>query len=160
MKFKLTTETKARLGITLYRIEALIDFGAARKGDKGGWVERESNLSQEGDAWVYGDARVYGNAQVYGDAWVYGDAQVCGNAWLSPVNIIGLTYNVTITDDEIMIGRECHKIEEWRGFDDRRILQMDSKRAAKFWALNGPYLLAICDDRAERLALAREGQPT
>ena len=28
----------------------------------GGWIEKESNLSQDGDAWVCGDARVYGNA--------------------------------------------------------------------------------------------------
>jgi len=88
MKFKLTSETKVFLGRTLYRIEALIDFGIVKKGELGGYVEKETNLSQNGNAWVsddarvYGAARVYGDAQVYGDAWVYGAAQVYGDAWV------------------------------------------------------------------------------
>jgi carbonic anhydrase/acetyltransferase-like protein (isoleucine patch superfamily) len=90
-KFKLTAEVKEFFGIELFRIEALIDIPAigVRKGDKGGWVEKEANLSQvsgdawvSGNAWVYGDARVYGNAWVSGNAWVYGDARVYGNAWV------------------------------------------------------------------------------
>ena len=66
----------------LWRIEALCDFGSIKKGERGGWIERESNLDNETDvdAWVYGDARVCGDAEVYGDAWVYGDAEVCGDA--------------------------------------------------------------------------------
>ena len=37
----------------LWRIEALYDFGVVEKGDKGGWIERESNLNNEhdGNAW-------------------------------------------------------------------------------------------------------------
>lgn len=86
MKYKLTKNTKSWCGITLFQIEATVSFGAVAKGELGGWVEKEANLSQDGNAWVYGnaavygDARVYGNAQVYGDAWVYGNAVVYGNA--------------------------------------------------------------------------------
>ena len=86
-KYKLLTKTKKEIcGITLYQIQALKDFGNVKKGDKGGWIEKEKNLSQESNAWVYGnacvydDAWVYGNARVYGNAWVYGDAEVYGNA--------------------------------------------------------------------------------
>ena len=67
-------------GKTLLRIQALIDFSIFKKGEKGGYIEKEDNLSQEGDAWVSEDARVYGDAQVYGDARVYWNAQVYGNA--------------------------------------------------------------------------------
>ena len=67
----------------LYCIKALRDFGNVAKGDIGGWIEGEKNLSHEGYAWVYGDAEVYGNAEVYGDAWVSGNAEVSGNAWVS-----------------------------------------------------------------------------
>ena len=79
-------------GKKLYRIQALKDFKGVKSGDIGGYIEKESNLSQSGNAWVYDDARVYdkawvsNNAQVYGntwvydDAWVYGNARVCGNA--------------------------------------------------------------------------------
>nr|DAU72927.1 MAG TPA: Putative transferase, nesg, ydcK, Structural Genomics.38A [Caudoviricetes sp.] len=79
-KYELTTECKEFLGRKLYRIKALINFSNIKKGDLGGWIEKEENLSQEGNAWVYGDATVYDNAKVYGDAWVYGNARVFGNA--------------------------------------------------------------------------------
>lgn len=70
--FKLTSETKINaLGIKLFRIECIIDCKWAKVGDKGGWIEKENNLS--------GNAKVYGNAQVYGNAWVYGNAKVYGN---------------------------------------------------------------------------------
>ena len=58
-KYKLTKETKEYFGVTLYRIEALMDFNDIEKGEKGGFIEKEENLSQ-----VSGDARVYGDAKV------------------------------------------------------------------------------------------------
>ena len=79
-KFKLTEETISKYGVTLHRIEAIADFGDVKKGDKGGFVEKEENINASGDAWVYGDARVYGNARVSGNAWVDGDAMVSGDA--------------------------------------------------------------------------------
>ena len=79
-KYKLTNETIKVDDKTLYRIEALKDFSDMCKGDKGGFVESESNLSQDGDCWVYGNAKVYGDAKVCGNALVYGDAKVCGDA--------------------------------------------------------------------------------
>lgn len=75
-KYILTKETKELFGRTLYRIEAARDFSDVKKGDKGGWIESEKNLSHECNAWVYGDALVYGDVLVYGDAMVYGDAKV------------------------------------------------------------------------------------
>ena len=78
-----------------YMIKALKDFGNIEKGDMGGFIEKESNLSVSGNAWVYdnacvygdacvsGNACVYGDARVYGDAFVYGDAVVYGNARVS-----------------------------------------------------------------------------
>jgi len=72
----------------LSRIRALRDFGDVKKGDVGGWIRSESNLSHDGDCWIFDNARVYENAHVYGNAliWdaanIYGDAQVSGNAWV------------------------------------------------------------------------------
>jgi hypothetical protein len=83
MKFKLTAECKEFYGLKLFRIEALIDIPrwGVKAGDKGGWVEKEENLSQvSDDAWVYGNAHVFGDARVSGNAWVGGNAQVYGNA--------------------------------------------------------------------------------
>lgn len=75
-KFELTSEFVTFLGKTLFRIKALVSFGDVAEGELGGFIERENNLDQSGDAWVCGDARVYGDAQVCGDAQVFGDARV------------------------------------------------------------------------------------
>lgn len=78
----------------LYRVKALKDFNNVKKGDIGGYVECEDNLSQYGDCWIYDNARVrdtaqvYGNAQVcdnarvYDDCWIYDNAKVCGDAFV------------------------------------------------------------------------------
>ena len=81
-KYELTDETIDVLGITLHRVKALKDFDDVKKGEFGGYVESEHNLSQAGNCWVYGNARVYGNACVYGNAQVYDNACVYGNAWV------------------------------------------------------------------------------
>ena len=79
-KYELTDETIKIGGHTLHRIKALVDFGNVKAGDIGGWIEKEENLAQDGNAWVYGDARVSGNALVCGNARVSGDVRVSGNA--------------------------------------------------------------------------------
>ena len=79
-KYKLTDETMTIYGRTLYRIEALKDFSDVKKGDKGGYIEKEENLSQNGDCWVYHNAVVCGNAEIYGKAKVFGHARVYGDA--------------------------------------------------------------------------------
>ena len=88
-KYKLTEESISYFGRTLYRIEALKDFANVIKGDKGGYVQSEDNLSQRGNCWIYGNAKVShnaivcGNAKVSGNAEVYGDTEVFGNAQVS-----------------------------------------------------------------------------
>jgi carbonic anhydrase/acetyltransferase-like protein (isoleucine patch superfamily) len=79
-KYEFADETMNHSDYILHRIKRLSD------GKLGGWIEKEENLSQEGNCWVDGNAKVYGNAevrdnaQVYDDVWVCGDAQVYGNA--------------------------------------------------------------------------------
>ena len=95
-KFELTNEFVTNMfGTKLFRIRALVEFGDVEAGELGGYVEKESNLGHDDNAWVYDNARVYGNAwvsgnaqvsgnaRVYGNAWVYGDAQVSGDARVS-----------------------------------------------------------------------------
>ena len=60
-KYELTDEFVMHWsGKKLYRIRALVTFGAVVAGQLGGFVESEKNLDQSlyGDAWVYGNARV------------------------------------------------------------------------------------------------------
>ena len=76
----------------LYRIKALKDFYDVKKGDIGGYIQSENNLSHYGNCWiydnavvrdnakVYGDAKVCHNAQIYDKVIVMGNAEVCDNA--------------------------------------------------------------------------------
>nr|DAH55635.1 MAG TPA: Putative transferase, nesg, ydcK, Structural Genomics.38A [Caudoviricetes sp.] len=79
-KYKLTDEAIKYNCVTLYRIEALRNFGSIKAGDKGGFVQSYHNLSQEGDCWIHGEAKVFGNAKVYENAQVFSRAEVCGHA--------------------------------------------------------------------------------
>ena len=85
----LVDDTITFFGVQLFRIKALISFSGIEKGEFGGYIASEKNLSQSGDAWVSGNARVSGNAwvsgnaRVSGNAWVSGNARVSGDAWVS-----------------------------------------------------------------------------
>ena len=116
-KYKLTDETINLNGATLYRIEALKDFGEIKKGDKGGFIESENNLSHEGNAWVYDDACVSDNAlvtddacvsdnaRVYGNAWLYNNTRVCGYAWVADnARVYG---DAIVCDDSSVFGSAC-----------------------------------------------------
>ena len=79
-KFILTDETIEMFGVTLHRIKAVRSFGNIKEGDLGGFVEKEENISENLEAWVYGDAKVWGNAEVCDNAKVCDNAEVWGNA--------------------------------------------------------------------------------
>lgn len=72
-KYELTTDTKSIFGKRYFGIRALVDFGNVSKGDLGGYIESEDNLSNDtgyGNAWVGGEAYVGGDARVVGEAYV------------------------------------------------------------------------------------------
>ena len=78
-KFELTDKFVINaFGIELFQIKCTKSFKYANEGDLGGYVEKEDNLSQSGDAWVSGYAQVYGDAQVYGNARVENNHMHCG----------------------------------------------------------------------------------
>ena len=80
LKYRLTDEWIMFDGKKLYRIEALKDFSNVKKGDKGGFVESEDNLSQKGNCWIYHTAKVFDNAVICGNALISDNAVVCDNA--------------------------------------------------------------------------------
>ena len=101
-KFELTSETKINIfGKKLFRIKALISFGNVEAGETGGWVEKEENVNQSGNAWVSGNAevsdnaRVSGNAEVSGNARVFGNARVSGNADYATIHGFGTQFRTT-----------------------------------------------------------------
>ena len=110
-RWEFTGGTKLHCGITLRRIRATMDFTLkcglkVLKGENGGWIEKERNLS--GDAWASDNALVYDNARVYDDAWVSGDARVYENAMVygdACVNNNARVYgNAQVYDTAIVFG--------------------------------------------------------
>lgn len=82
-KYKLLVDDTITVGgRTLYRIEALRDFANVKKDEKGGYIEKEENLSQEDNCWVSDNAWVCDNARVRGNICVCSNAWVCSNAQL------------------------------------------------------------------------------
>ena len=81
----LKDDTVTYFGRTLYRIKATTDFGYVKKGELGGYIEKEVNLSHHGYAWVSDDAMVFGNARVFGIARVGSEKDyiVFKNSWSS-----------------------------------------------------------------------------
>ena len=217
-KYEFTGVTKETWAGTLHQIRAIRDFRNVKAGDIGGWIEKEENLSHDGDCWVFGDAGVYGNARVFGDAEVYGNAVVygnarvfgdagvhgdakvfgdavvygnarvfgdakvfgdaevygdarvcenavvCGNAKVfgdarvfgdaevyenakvtTTVKTFGnaFIYKITVTDKHIKIGCQQHLKNEWKDFEDRKIIEMDGKKALEFWRMFKPVLESL-----------------
>lgn len=68
-KYKLIQDSRIwQYDRAIYRIQALRDFSDVKKGDLGGFVESEGNLSQEGDCWIYDMAQAVEKSRVEGDA--------------------------------------------------------------------------------------------
>ena len=70
-KYELTNISMEFGERTLYRIRALRDFSDVKKGDLGGWVSSEDNLSQEGDCWIYNEAKCMDSAKIYDNSTMY-----------------------------------------------------------------------------------------
>ena len=133
-KYELTNESMELTGdVTVYRIRALRDFADVKKGQLGGFIQHEANLSHEGDAWVCDDAKVFNKARVIenarvvtdatvydaavigksatvgGSAKVYENAIVCGHAWVTGyANVCGkavIKDRAMVSDRAVVAGK-------------------------------------------------------
>lgn len=106
-KYKIRTDISKRIGpFTVYRIEALRNFGCVKKGDLGGWIEKELNLYQCGTCWVYDEAIVFQDAQVSGKARVCCHAKVSGYAIVTDnaiVNGHSRVYDNAFLENDVII---------------------------------------------------------
>lgn len=110
--------------VTLWQIIALRDFADVSAGTLGGWIEAESDLSQDGDCWIYdensvvfADARVTGNARVTQTCTLSHGVLIEDNAWLDNATVshqARISDNVTVQHSRVR--GECHL------FGDARIL--------------------------------------
>ena len=66
-------------GHILHRIRALKDFRDIRKGDIGGYVEKECNLSHKGKCWIYDNAKAMDDSRVNSNSRMYDNSIICDN---------------------------------------------------------------------------------
>ena len=113
----------------LHRIRALRDFGNVKKGDIGGFVESESNLSHEGTCWIYDNTKVYDKARVSDNATIHGDtiikdralvcdnASIYGNAIIRDNTIVKcnseICGNAVLKDNQVLMGKLISKVEDF-----------------------------------------------
>ena len=111
MKYEILRDDVREVGVLKTKVYRIKNIAT---GELGGYVESESNLSQEGSCWVYGNAVVYGEAKVYGDAIVRDDARVCdraevyGHAEISGLAIVcgrAEVYDAKVRDRSVVYNR-------------------------------------------------------
>lgn len=148
LKYKLTDETLDHHGRTLYRIQALKDFGDVKAGDKGGWVESESSLSHYGNCWIYDDSIAYGSSRISEDAKVMNSSEICnfacirGNAVIDQgstisgeafildakvSNLIISNYTQISGDIEIKSVRDFYDFGLWYPYNDEYITYLPNQ---------------------------------
>lgn len=89
-KYSVSNETREYEGRILYRIIAEKDNPDLniKKGDIGGWIESEDNLSINNSCWIYDEAIAMGNAIVRDDAILSGKAIVEGYSIVSDRSVV------------------------------------------------------------------------
>jgi len=108
-KYIMTADTIFFGGIKLSRIKALRAFGNVKKGELGGYISSEKNLSHYGTCWVSDNAQVRDNAFVGGSAQVRDSAIVCDFAIvrdLATVSDIAVVGGYAIVDDDSRVSGE------------------------------------------------------
>ncbi|AJD93176.1 hypothetical protein JMA_38580 (plasmid) [Jeotgalibacillus malaysiensis] len=102
-KFSMTNDKRYFQGFLLSQIVAEEDIPkyGVKKGDVGGWIESESNLSQQGTAWVRGGSYVYGHSRVAGDVLVEGNSRIGNESELQGRGVVrDSTLHFTMTNGE------------------------------------------------------------
>ena len=134
-KYELMDETIVVNGRTLHRIKSLRDIEGTlvRKGDLGGFIEKEENLSHKGNCWIYNDTCVYGDARVYGDANIKSLDDLCYISSFGSRN--GHTTFFKCEDNTIKVVCGCFKgtLDEFR--DKVKETHGDNQYAKEFLAI-------------------------
>ena len=117
-KYELS-EQVIKNGKTFYKIKSLKPFSfyyrnkfhIVKKGEEGGWIESESNLSQEGSCWIDKESIVSDNARIKDNALVF-NSFIHGNAVVKDFSIIEdktqLDGNVLIEKNAVVVRSDVH----------------------------------------------------
>jgi len=133
-KFKLSnSDIIVFEGKTLYRIEAMKAFGDVKVGDKGGYIEYEGTLSQDGNSWIYDSVKAFDGARITGNAKIYGNC-ILRNCLVKDNAIVKGNVSVhgyaeidgnSIVEGNVSIGGNCYLWENCHILDSARIVDCE-----------------------------------
>ena len=107
-KYELTSNTIRVYGTDLYQIKALRDFSDVKKGDLGGYVRCEDNLSHDGNCWVYDQAWALHNTRLLHNATMAHKTVISDNSKLidnaKMVDCAFMTGNTLIGSNTVLSG--------------------------------------------------------
>ena len=136
-KYEFTEETIKVSGKVLHRIKAVRDFEFIKAGELGGYIEKEENLSHEGNCWVSDGAVVYGNARVFGEAEICRNTEIKGktdyivfkNWWSS-----GRYFTWTRSNNMWKVGCFCGTGEQLikKAYEDSEISGREYERVVRY----------------------------
>ncbi|MGY5367789.1 YdcK family protein [Enterobacter oligotrophicus] len=133
---------------TLRQIIATADFNDIVRGTKGGWIEDESALAQDGNCWIYDEnsvvfagAKIVDNARLTQPCVISHHAEVGGNSWLDAAQVShGAKISDNVTIQQSAIRGECHI------YGNARILHHSQVIAAKGLTPDHEQILKIYDN--------------
>jgi len=136
-------------GEVLFKTKAIslkvaLEIGIKKDADLWGADLRDANL-REANLW---DADLWDANLREADLWGQ-------KIYISP-NFMELEpYRIMAFNSVIKIGCELHTIEEWEGFSDKRILEMEGKKALEWWKSYKEPILTIAKIHAEKAEKAK-----
>lgn len=152
-KYRLSEESRlftwqdndARKSFVLRQLVALRDFNDVKTGTRGGWVDSEEILSQDGNCWIYDEnsvafanCRISGNARITRPCAICDGVNISDDVWIDAAEISGgaqICDNVTIQSSRIR--GECHI------FNNARVLHESMIVAAKGLTPDNEQILQI-----------------
>lgn len=105
-------------GKTLYQIEStkvfsMVNFSMVNIGQRGGFIENERNMQENGLSWILDDSLVADNAKILSCAVVvnhskvYGNSCVTGNSMIFKSHVFGDTFVNNAYIEDSIIADEC-----------------------------------------------------
>ena len=82
--------------------------------------------------------------------WIKAESvSIWGHTGKKIIILNGLLYKITRWGDMIKIGCQTYRVEEWRSFSDRQIIEMDGKRGLAFWREHKDMILGLLPNEHE-----------
>lgn len=140
-------ENGVKKNILLRQIIALRDFSDVKAGERGGWIDDISALSQDGNCWIYDEnslafsgTAISGNVRITQPCLIHDNVRITNNVWIDQAELShGVKISDNVTVQNAIVRGHCHL------FGDARILHHSEIVAARGLTVENDQFLQIYD---------------